>query len=406
MAIVPGNLGAQTASNGTPQVPALPTSIVAGDLLVLICLQSTLGSVTFTPPGGGGWTSRGRNANATQAMTLEVFTKTAVGGDSDPSVGGNNTASGWCTQTAAYRGVNTVTVLDQTTVLADAAAAQTWQPTGITTQTNGACVLSIVGSKDDNALTLSVANGYSIRMGGASYDATAGTGSDYSVGMAEQIFASAGAKTCPTWNQSANNNDAWVGITLALIPIVDSNCTPANATLTLTTFAPTVAVTNNVTVTPTTLALTLTTFAPTVTATNHQTVTPTTLSLTLTTFAPTVVASNHQAVTPTTLALSVSMFAPTVTASDHKTVTPSTLALSLTTFAPTVVVASGGVAVEVTPTTLTLTLTTFAPTVTINELPIDNYPPQVVRVNYTGPPAPISGVKAGLVDRMIRRKSS
>src|SRR5574343_441605 len=157
-------------------------------------------------------------------------------------------------------------------------------------------------------------------------------------------------------------------------------CTPDPASLTLTTFAPTVTATDNKTVTPSTASLTLTTFAPAIvlgtvvtpgTASLTLTtfapslvfgtvVTPSTTALTLTTFAPTVTVSDNKTATPSTVALTLTTFAPTVTASDHKTVTPSTAALALTTFAPTIVTP-----VTVTPDTAGLTLTTFAPTASI-----------------------------------------
>lgn len=70
----------------------------------------------------------------------------------------------------------------------------------------------------------------------------------------------------------------------------------------------------NVTVTPSTASLTLTTFAPTVTATAGVTATPTTAGLTLATFAPTVTTTANVTATPTTATLNLTMFAPTVTA--------------------------------------------------------------------------------------------
>lgn len=99
-------------------------------------------------------------------------------------------------------------------------------------------------------------------------------------------------------------------------------------------------------------------------ASSGTTVTPTTASLTTSTFAPTVTATNHQTVTPTTKALTLSTFAPTISTTDHKTVTPATAQLVLTTFAPTV---TAGGDVIVTPAPAQLVLTTFAPTITATE---------------------------------------
>lgn len=140
--------------------------------------------------------------------------------------------------------------------------------------------------------------------------------------------------------------------------------TPSTATLTLTTFAPTVTASDNKSVTPSTATLTLTTFAPTVTATQNQLVTPSTATLTLTTYAPTVTASGGQVATPSTATLTLTTYAPTVSVSDNKSVTPSTATLTLTTYAPTVTATDHKTA---TPTTATLTITTYAPTVTATD---------------------------------------
>lgn len=138
----------------------------------------------------------------------------------------------------------------------------------------------------------------------------------------------------------------------------DVTVTPTTASLTLTTYAPTVSAPRLVT--PTTASLTTATFAPTVSVSDNKSVTPTTASLSLTTFAPTVSTTANVTVTPAVASLSLATFAPTVSTTAHQTVTPTTAALTLTTFAPTV---TGGAGVTVTPGVASLTLTTFAPTV-------------------------------------------
>lgn len=143
--------------------------------------------------------------------------------------------------------------------------------------------------------------------------------------------------------------------------------TPSTASLALTAFAPTVTATANKTVTPGTASLTLATFAPTVSATAHVTVTPDPASLTLTTFAPSLDGSDHQVATPDAASLALTAFAPTVVATDHKSVTPTTASLSLTAFAPDVVASDHRV---VTPDTASLSLASFAPTVTAG-IPFD-----------------------------------
>ena len=93
-------------------------------------------------------------------------------------------------------------------------------------------------------------------------------------------------------------------------------------------------------VTPTTASLTLSTFAPTVSTPRR--VTPGVASLILTTFAPTVTAGAGLVITPTPASLALTAFAPNVIATDHKRVTPTTASLVLTGFAPTVTGSAGG----------------------------------------------------------------
>lgn len=129
---------------------------------------------------------------------------------------------------------------------------------------------------------------------------------------------------------------------------------PAQVDLVLTTFAPTVSVSNNQTVTPPVVALVLTTFAPQL----RLSVIPATVALTLSTFAPTVTVSGNQTVTPSVVALVLTTFAPQV----NLAVFPTTATLTLSTFAPQVNLA-------VTPAVLPLVLTTFAPQVNLAVIP-------------------------------------
>ncbi len=151
-------------------------------------------------------------------MTIEVFAKIDNGSESAPSVAVSAAAAGWTAQIGAWYNVDDGVIEDAADVSSNAAAAATFQPTGITTNTPNAWVISYVCSKDDNALNYNNQNGYLDRMSGANYDTILGNGSDQAIGVADKEFASSGAQTCPTWNQSINGTDAWVGLTLALRP--------------------------------------------------------------------------------------------------------------------------------------------------------------------------------------------
>ncbi len=149
---------------------------------------------------------------------------------------------------------------------------------------------------------------------------------------------------------------------LIVVP-ADVTVSPGLATLTITAFAPTVAVTDHQTVAPGVSTLTITAFAPTVTQAVN--VNPGVATLTLTAFAPTVAVSDHQTVAPGVAALTLTAFAPTIGVTAHVTVAPGLATLSITAFAPTIAVTAD---VPVTPGVAALTLTAFAPTIGVTDL--------------------------------------
>jgi hypothetical protein len=297
------NVGAQSVDNASPITATLPASTQAGDWLLIFCLQSSASGITFA---SSGYTSVGSNSNATRSMTLEVLAKKHSGTESNPSVTCSSPVAGWCVQMMAIRGANRTTFSDAAAVSSDAAAAATFQPTGITTATNGAMVISVVGSKDDNALNYNNQNSFSNRMSGANYDGSTGNGSDYSIGVAEIIKAVAGAQTCPTWNQSVNGNDAWVALTLAVKAAIDQLVTVPVTALVTTLPAPGVAVTVNNRITPPVTSLSTVKFAPQL---KSSVVVPL-KTLATTRYAPLV----GSGVVVPVKTLTISTFAPTVTA--------------------------------------------------------------------------------------------
>lgn len=137
--------------------------------------------------------------------------------------------------------------------------------------------------------------------------------------------------------------------------------TPGTASLTLSPQTPTVTV--NTILTPDAGTMTLTAFAPTVTVSSGTTLTPGTASMTITTFAPTVAVSDNKFATPGTASLTITTFAPTVSVSNNISLTPGTASLTLTTFAPTATVSDN---IQVTPGVAAMVITTYKPTVTVS----------------------------------------
>jgi hypothetical protein len=345
------NAGAASFDNASPLSPSLPSGIQEGDLLVLVCAQTTASGVAFA---ASGWTSIARNSNATRAMTLEVFAKYATASESAPTVTCDLASSGWICAIDAYRGAKlSFTALeDATEVLSNAAAAATFTPSSITLATVGAMVLSVVATKDDNALGLSVVNGYTTTMSGAAYDGTTGNGSDYAIGLAYQVYGSTGAKTCPTWQQTAVGSDAWLALTIAIAPRTDTTVTPDAATITITGSAPTVTAGAGTVVTPAAATISITGSAPTVLT--PRLVTPAAAEIAVTGHAPTVLTPRR--VEPAAATIALTGHAPTV--STPRVVTPAAASVVVTGHAPTVVVGK-----TVTPDAATISISGHAPTV-------------------------------------------
>ena len=135
---------------------------------------------------------------------------------------------------------------------------------------------------------------------------------------------------------------------------------PPAASLALTSYAPTVATTANVTSEVPLATLTVTTYAPSVIATDTQLVEVPAASLTVTAYAPTVSISNPVVVAVPAASLSVTTFAPSVLTTANVIVDVPAASVTLTEFTPTVL-ATANVKSEV--PAASLTLTAYAPTI-------------------------------------------
>ncbi len=133
-------------------------------------------------------------------------------------------------------------------------------------------------------------------------------------------------------------------------PILRTIAATGNASLTISTFAPTIFL--DAIATPTAGTLNLTGYEADVIV--PQTITPTTASLTLTTFEA--LLATPLVATPEPLASSLSSFAPTI--ATPQTLTPTFTALVISTFAPSL-----NVPISITPSTLGLSLSTLVPAI-------------------------------------------
>ena len=217
-------IGIGSASTTTTSVtPVWPGSYTAtaGDyaLIVYYARAPTTGAID-PPSAPSGFTTLASLDNVAGYDggfgVMAVYGKVLVGSDSLAAIV-NASANASAAYVLVYTGVNTTTPEDATEVTATLGSAATWQPTGITTVTNGAEVLSLFFNPRWNFNPVGsgfVANGFTTLVSLSA--STGGTpADDRSWGIARIAQATAGAQTMPTW---IADNDGCGHIAFALRP--------------------------------------------------------------------------------------------------------------------------------------------------------------------------------------------
>ena len=226
--------GPQSSGTGASITATIPAGVQSGDFAVLVIAGRPTN--TTQPSAPTGWTLRSSSLREVGANDLKIMTFYRVLGASNPNPvvslpsAWQGNAAGMSAQIVVWSGVNTTTPFDVADVTGNAAAATQWTPPAITTATNGARIVSVVATSDDNALSVGTAQGFTARMSGTNYDTI--TGGDHSVGLADKPQPTAGTVSLLAWNQAANASDHWAGITFALRPA------PINAAPTVTLTSP------------------------------------------------------------------------------------------------------------------------------------------------------------------------
>jgi hypothetical protein len=214
-------VSAQVASTASSAAATLPAGYTTGDLLIAQVVgrpSGTAGS-NDTISLNQSWAavpsqSVARVEIGTQDLNQQLFYKVATSGsETAPTVtvgtAYDASTTGWSVTTVALRGQDATTPFDGVSVLNDTnAAAATFTPDALTTGTAYARAVVFVASGDDNALSMTTAQGFEVLYSGASYDTT--TGGDHAVAAASRHTATAGSTTLPTFTQTAVGNDAWV----------------------------------------------------------------------------------------------------------------------------------------------------------------------------------------------------
>lgn len=135
---------------------------------------------------------------------------------------------------------------------------------------------------------------------------------------------------------------------------------PGVATATITSFAPSLAISDHKSLIPGVSTVTITAFAPSVNI--GVNVTPGVSTATITSFAPSLAITDHRVITPGVATATITSFPPSLTISDHKSVTPEVSTVTITAFAPSVDIAPIGT-ISLTPGVAHVTITSYPPTV-------------------------------------------
>ena len=218
--------GAAATSNtsGATITPAYPGgyTAVADDVAIVVCGGKHNNGSSLVPTAPTGYTQAATYFHELGAVDqqLTVWYKKLTTSEAAPSTtvpaAYSGTTAGIILYTAIYRGVNTTTQLDATSVTSFGAAAATFTPTGITTATAGCVIVSCALTADDNTLNFTLPGnelGFSLRRSG-NYTG----GGDNCLAFADAQVGAAGAWGCPTYRETTVGNDAWCGVTLALRP--------------------------------------------------------------------------------------------------------------------------------------------------------------------------------------------
>lgn len=337
-----------TAQSGSGTPSSSITTTVANSLIVVMGYDE--GTVAQT--AGSGFTLQGNEAdNATyeRAIFMDgVFASTG----SQTITWANGVAAWAITAICLEPFKSTVPVLDKFSAT-DSGFANITTPANTHPFPSG----EQIGYTPASALTASTTYYWRVRQiptqGNTNYlpdwsstfsftTAAGGGGTTVTPGLGATLVLTAFAPTVAvTANVTLTPGIATLVLT-AQTPTVRVNTilTPGIATLTLTAQTPTIAVSNNKSAIPGIGTLTLTANAPTVSVSNNVTLTPGIGTMVLTAFAPTVSAGASFVLTPGVASLTLTAQTPTVTTSNNISLTPGTATLTLTGFAPTVVAIS------------------------------------------------------------------
>ena len=236
MAITPVGVGPHTISTTEATLtPALPVGVQEGDFLLVSAVHRVGGNIATYGAWADGYTQIARLFSNVGTSDLTVAAAFKFAGPAEVAAthdAGTFSGQGQGMFVAAFRAVDPADWDDATALTGESLGdpggntPATWTPGDIVTATPGACVVSMVGTTDDNALGLLAgsARSFTLLAGGGDYDTT--DGGDHAMGMAYRVVDTPGTVPICTWEQTAPSSDFWAHITIALKPLADPEPEP------------------------------------------------------------------------------------------------------------------------------------------------------------------------------------
>jgi hypothetical protein len=222
------------AASVTAAYPAA-YSATLNDYAVFTVVGKPTADTTGVPTAPTGYTQIATQRRTGQPICIVQYARVLDGSEGTAPTVTVPSTDGWANLLTCYltiyRGVDPANPQDVSAQTTSAGANTQFAAAGITPGTDGAMIVTTVGTPDDNAIGLLLGSeqGFSLVAGGASYDTT--TGTDCANGQADKIQTVAGPVTMPTFEETQVGTDPWVNITMALRPATVAGTTAAAAAI-------------------------------------------------------------------------------------------------------------------------------------------------------------------------------
>ena len=191
----------------------IPSGTIAGDLMLMYVVgQLPLGGVPTWSVAG--WTKRLATPGFPLAsLGFEIFFKIAGPGEVSPLVTKTlgSPVGGSAAYIISYRGVDTVTPFDVVSAVGQNNPG--FNPltiiSGITTLTPNALAIVAVATGDENSISQTTANGFTVRASGIAYNSSVGTFGGRSFAKSDKLLVIPGPSGAPQYTQTISGPDAW-----------------------------------------------------------------------------------------------------------------------------------------------------------------------------------------------------